>query len=167
MPVGPGGLVAGRPLTAHHGARAVRLVVVASLRLCVVGIFSRYGPGQIRSAMGCCQCWEPACYQVRLPSALFAIQRLGFGWLRIDPWMDGTMWVWLLVLVRGRRFAPRLLGRVLGAGLRAECDVRLVEWWVFLSVCVLYRGCSVEFGSLDCDHMTKRQLLFGQNFLKG
>lgn len=70
----------------------------------------------------------------------------------------------LLVLVRGRRFAPGLLGRVLGAGLRAECDGRLAAWWVFLSVCVLHKGGSVQFGSLDCDHMVKKQLLFGQNF---
>jgi len=29
---------------------------------------------------------------------------------------------------------------------RAECGGRHVEWWVFLSVCVLHRDCSVEFG---------------------
>ena len=50
----------------------------------------------------------------------------------------------------------------------AECDGRLVEWWMFLSVRRSAQGfCSVEFGSLDCDHMIKKQLLFGQNFLKG
>lgn len=60
------------------------------------------------------------------------------------------MWVWLLVLVRERRFAPRLLGRVLGAGLRAECDGRHVEWWMFLSVWRSAQGvlfCGIwEFG---------------------
>ena len=30
--------------------------------------------------------------------------------------------------------------------MRAECGGRHVEWWVFLSVCVLHRDCSVEFG---------------------
>lgn len=47
------------------------------------------------------------------------------------------MWVWLLVLVRERRFAPRLLGRVLGAGLRPSVMAALLNG-----------GCSCRSGAL-------------------
>jgi hypothetical protein len=85
-----------------------------------------------------------------LPSALIAIQRLGFGWLRIDLWMNGTTRVCLLVLVWRRRFAPRLLGRVLGI-LVQDCGPSAMEALLNggcscrSAVCVLHRGCSVEF----------------------
>lgn len=60
--MGPGGLVAGGPLTAHDGARAVRrggAGVVAPMR----GIFSRYG--RVRSG----QPWPAASAGSRLATA--------------------------------------------------------------------------------------------------
>jgi len=44
------------------------------------------------------------------------------------------------VLVRERRFVARLLGRVLGAGLQAECDGALLNGGCSCRSGVLHRG---------------------------
>jgi hypothetical protein len=88
MPVGPSGLVAGSPPSEPTMGQGQRRGggggVVAPMR----GVFSRYGPVRSGQPWGLRVLGAGLLPEVRLPSALFAIQRLGFGWL---PWIDETV----------------------------------------------------------------------------
>ena len=155
MPVGPGWF-SGRqaPSQAHHERRRGGGGVVAPMRRLLP-----MRSGQIRSAMGCGHCWEPACY--RCASLVLCLLPSDWAWLAPNRSVD----------VRDN------VGMAAGASAgKSLCSLpkRQGSWCGPSAVAAMLSGgssCRSAFcteialwnlGSLDCDQMT----LFGQPFLK-